>query len=273
MDIKTPPERLYFIDNLRVRIIILVVAHHAGQTFGPTGGFWVVYDTERIGMLGPFFYVNASFFMGLLFFISGYFSACSCDRKGAVRFLRTRLRRIGIPLLFFALAVNLPVSHSATGVQLTFFQYVTSPHLWVWRLLYSHLWFLGHLIVYACGYTTIRLLFSHDSTNNAVRGGVPRHRSIMIYVISLGIVSSIVRIWFPQDRWVVLLVPWEFAHLVIGLQKAVIGLSMPTFAKFVFVTVFGVLISFSISHFIKMLSYQVLKTRQNRKSHTTSPLP
>jgi glucan biosynthesis protein C len=38
MDIKTPPERLYFIDNLRVRIIILVVAHHAGQTFGPTGG-------------------------------------------------------------------------------------------------------------------------------------------------------------------------------------------------------------------------------------------
>ena len=40
MEIKKQSERLYFIDNIRAWIIMLVVAHHAGQAFGPTGGFW-----------------------------------------------------------------------------------------------------------------------------------------------------------------------------------------------------------------------------------------
>ena len=102
MDIKKQSERLYFVDNVRVWIIMLVVAHHAGQAFGPTGGRWFIFNTEQVRMLDSFFYVNASFFMGLLFLISGYFSASSFDRKGFGRFLKDRLRRIGIPLLFFA---------------------------------------------------------------------------------------------------------------------------------------------------------------------------
>ena len=179
MDVKTPPERLYFIDNLRVCIIILVVAHHAGQAFGPTGGAWFVFNTEQVRMLGAFFYVNASFFMGLLFLISGYFSAFSYDRKGAGRFLRDRLRRIGIPLLFFALVVNLPVSHSAAPVRLTFFQYVIRPCIWEWRIVYAHLWFLGHLLVYAFGYAIVRLIFSHDPSKNEGKAPVPSHLGIL----------------------------------------------------------------------------------------------
>ena len=350
---------------------MLVVAHHAGQAFGPTGGFWVVYNTERVGMLGSFFYVNASFFMGLLFLISGYFSAFSYDKKGAGRFLKDRLRRIGIPLLFFALVVNLRVSYSAVEAQLTFFQYVIRPHIWDWRLMYSHLWFLGHLLVYAFGYAIIRLVFSRDPSKNAGKAPVPGHWGILIYVIALGIVSPLVRARFPQDRWVVLVVPWEVAHvpqylslyvlgifafrhdwfrklpdrtgmiwlwigiaaagsvyaisalrlarffpsvtstggkvlfsliwnireafiatglsvglltwfrkrfnrqgrlmaamsadsyfvyiihiyLVIGLQTVIIGLNMPAFIKFFLVTVFGVIICFSISHLVKMLPF------------------
>jgi peptidoglycan/LPS O-acetylase OafA/YrhL len=60
MEIKKQSERLYFIDNVRVWVIMLVVAHHAGQAFGPTGGDWFIYNTERVRMLGTFFYVNAS---------------------------------------------------------------------------------------------------------------------------------------------------------------------------------------------------------------------
>ena len=348
-----------------------MVAHHAGQAFGPTGGFWVVYNTERVGMLGSFFYVNASFFMGLLFLISGYFSAFSYDKKGAERFLKDRLRRIGIPLLFFALVVNLRVSYSAVEAQLTFLQYVIRPHIWDWRLMYSHLWFLGHLLVYAFGYAIIRLVFSRDPSKNAGKAPVPGHWGILIYVIALGIVSAVVRARFPQDRWVVLLVPWEVAHvpqylslyvlgifafrhdwfrklpdrtgmtwlwigiaaagsvyattalrlarffpsvtstggkvlfsliwnimeafiatglsvglltwfrkrfnrqgrlmaamsadsyfvyiihiyLVIGLQTVIIGLNMPAFIKFFLVTVFGVILCFSISHLVKMLPF------------------
>ncbi len=33
-----PTPRFYFLDNLRVALIILVIAHHVGQAYGPTGG-------------------------------------------------------------------------------------------------------------------------------------------------------------------------------------------------------------------------------------------
>jgi fucose 4-O-acetylase-like acetyltransferase len=224
MEIKQQSERLYFIDNVRVWIIMLVVAHHAGQSFGPTGGDWFIYNTERVRMLGSFFYVNASFMMGLLFLISGYFSVFSYDRKGAGQFLKDRLRRIGIPLLFFALVVNLGNSYSAAGTQLTFLQYVIRPHIWEWRSVYGHLWFLGHLLVYAFGYAIIRLIFSRDPSKNAGKAPVPGHWGILIYVIALGIVTSLVRIRFPQDRWVVLMVPWELAHVPQYLSLFVLGI-------------------------------------------------
>ena len=39
--------RLHFIDNMRVGLITLVVAHHAGQPYGPTGGQWPLFSHDR----------------------------------------------------------------------------------------------------------------------------------------------------------------------------------------------------------------------------------
>jgi fucose 4-O-acetylase-like acetyltransferase len=224
MAIRKEAGRLYFIDNVRVWIIMLVVAHHAGQAFGPTGGDWLVFNAEQVKILGSFFYVNASFFMGLLFLISGYFSAASYERKGAGRFLKDRLRRIGIPLLFFALAVNLILSYPAAGTQLNFLQYVIRPHLWEWTIVYAHLWFLGHLLVYAFGFVILRMIFPRNASRVAEKGPTPGHWGILVYVVALGIVTSLVRIWYPIDRWVVLLVPWEPAHVPQYLSLYVLGI-------------------------------------------------
>jgi glucans biosynthesis protein C len=40
--------------------------------------------------LGPFFGLNAAFFMGFIFFIAGYFSPGSFERKGASKFVGSR---------------------------------------------------------------------------------------------------------------------------------------------------------------------------------------
>src|SRR3972149_158133 len=76
--------RLAFLDTLKVGLTVLVIAHHAGQAYGPTGGDWPIFSPERSPLLGPFFAVNAAFFMGLFFLISGYFVPLAFDRKGAV---------------------------------------------------------------------------------------------------------------------------------------------------------------------------------------------
>jgi len=38
---------LYYLDNLRVAVIILVIAHHVGQAYGPTGGWWPIQEATR----------------------------------------------------------------------------------------------------------------------------------------------------------------------------------------------------------------------------------
>lgn len=48
---KNNSDRLYFIDNIKIALIMLVVAHHAGQAYGP-GGWWYFIEDESINWLG-----------------------------------------------------------------------------------------------------------------------------------------------------------------------------------------------------------------------------
>src|SRR5215813_6790481 len=128
--------RLDYLDALKVVLTVLVIAHHAGQPYGPTGGRWPIFEAERAAILGPFFSVNAAFFMGLFFLISAYFLPTSFDRKGAASFLGDRFVRLGIPLavgyaVFSALEQKLDV---------------------------AHLWFVAHLLAYALLYAAWRVL-------------------------------------------------------------------------------------------------------------------
>lgn len=51
---KLKNERIHFIDNIKIALIMLVVAHHAGQAYGP-GGWWFHIDDESMNWLGKFF--------------------------------------------------------------------------------------------------------------------------------------------------------------------------------------------------------------------------
>ena len=89
------PNRMFYLDTLRIVLTILVIAHHVGQAYGPTGGYWPVQEAVRAPILGPFFMVNRSFFMSLFFMISGYFMVGAYDRHGFGAFIRSRAVRLG----------------------------------------------------------------------------------------------------------------------------------------------------------------------------------
>ncbi len=74
--------RLFFINNLRIGLIALVVAHHVGQAYGPTGGWWYITNPEGAPVLGAFFTVNRSFFMSLFFHDLGLFPSSVLRQKG-----------------------------------------------------------------------------------------------------------------------------------------------------------------------------------------------
>lgn len=176
--------------------MMVMIAHHAAQPYGPTGGWWPIQETTRAAILGPFFMVNRSFGMSLFFMIAGYFAVMSCDKSAPRGFLKNRLIRLGIPLLVFALIVLLQVFvFGATEGQL-------GP---VFPIDVLHMWFVEHLLVYSVIYAVWRMLRPHRADTPQKPAALPGYGVILAFAFGLAVVSGVVRIWFPIDRWVYLL--------------------------------------------------------------------
>jgi glucan biosynthesis protein C len=212
-----PVKRLYYLDNLRVALIILVIAHHVGQAYGPTGGFWPIQEATRASILGPFFTVNRSFFMSLFFMISGYFTVMACDDKRLGAFFRSRLLRLGMPVLVFGL-VMIPV-------QLFLLKPADGGSPSAWPVDVGHLWFLEHLLIFSGVYVLWRMYRKTPSATAIDGSNPPGYLAIVVFALLLAVVSGVVRIWFPIDKWVYLLgfikvafadVPRDLSFFIIG---------------------------------------------------------
>src|SRR5450759_5092359 len=105
-----PKNRLLFIDNIRILLILLVILVHLAITYGAPVGSWY-YHEGKPGMIENVFYIcflgiSQSFFMGFFFMLSGYFTPGSYDKKGAWHYFKDRLIRLGIPLLFYIIFID-----------------------------------------------------------------------------------------------------------------------------------------------------------------------
>ncbi|MGG6241235.1 acyltransferase family protein [Nodosilinea sp. AN01ver1] len=213
----TPSSRLWFVDNVRVLLIMLVIAHHAGQPYGPTGGMWLIFNPERADILGAFFATNAAFFMGFFFLISGYFVPGAYTRKGAKVFLKQRFWQLGIPILFFALLVFPLIFYFTQSGELSFRQFYFGVYLGRGQIQVGHLWFLVHLLFYAICYVLWRKIAKRNAASELDQPIMPppQHGLILTYLAALAIVTYIIRIPYPIDTWQGLLwiIPTEIAHL------------------------------------------------------------
>ncbi len=149
-------ERDIAIDYLRAFIIILVVFLHAALAYTSFSTFnkarYVdssapVVDANRWPFLDLFVLFYDTFFMALLFFISGLFTISSLERKGSEGFFIARLQRLGIPFVIASLFIaplafwpsySLAVSESRTPYLVRFFMsdgWPVGPPWFLWVLL------------------------------------------------------------------------------------------------------------------------------------------
>jgi peptidoglycan/LPS O-acetylase OafA/YrhL len=151
------------IDYLRAFVVFLVVTFHstlAYLPYAPAPGQFVggqeawrafpVMDVQRSRAAGTFLLINDTFFMALMFFVSGLFIWQSLRGKGSISFLRDRILRLGIPFLF-GVSVILPIAHFASYLQSSggpgFGDYWRA---W-WALSYwpsGPMWFISMLLVF-----------------------------------------------------------------------------------------------------------------------------
>ena len=126
---ENPRTRLLYIDNIRWTMIILVISMHAADTYSLFRNWYFVdrrpLSPATILVFGAWQMYVQAFFMGLLFFIAGFFVPSSFERKGALGFLRDRTIRLGIPVLLYMFAIGPAteyyVAHSWTSTRPTSF--------------------------------------------------------------------------------------------------------------------------------------------------------
>lgn len=213
--------RIVYVDVIKVFLTCLVVAHHAGQAYGPTGGVWVVSDKSSVDWLGKFFFINASYMMGLYFFISGYFMVFSLNRKSTSQFIKDRLTRLGIPLLVFTFLVFLPFNYSSAQTEKSIIAFFADIYMNKPPLATGHLWFVASLLVYSFIY----ILFDRRRPNKKdVQLKPLKSYYIVLYIVSLTIVSAVVRLKYPIDTWRTWLIPVEVAHIPQYLSLFFIGI-------------------------------------------------
>jgi glucans biosynthesis protein C len=130
--------RLLFIDNLRWSIIILVLSMHAADTCSPIGS-WYFVDRKPLSTGTLLFFAAwqtylQAFFMGLLFFIAGFFVPSALDRKGLGKFVSDRAFRLGLPVLFYLFILGpiteYYVAQSWTSNKSTSFANEWIKHIW-----------------------------------------------------------------------------------------------------------------------------------------------
>jgi glucan biosynthesis protein C len=196
--------RLLFIDNIRRTMVILVLTMHATDTYSPFGNWYYTDRADSSFGTIVFFAIYQSFlqafFMGLLFFVSGYFTVQAWERKHAAAFIRGRFVRLGIPTLLYMLVIG-PLT-----------QYFLShtwgtggfAHQWLihlrdgeWLSETGPMWFCAALLVFSLSFvliqTTGRRVSPRENTH-------PNHKAMIAFIIVTSVSTFLVRIVTPENK-------------------------------------------------------------------------
>ncbi len=99
--------RLGYVDTIKGLVVGGVIVAHAGMTYGLVGS-WPYRETPMLSLPTPLavlFGAAVTVGMSVLFLLAGLFTPPAVDRKGERRFLGDRLRRLGIPIAVYLLAI------------------------------------------------------------------------------------------------------------------------------------------------------------------------
>ena len=214
----TQKERMFYLDNVRIYLTILVILHHATLAYGGMGG-WAVRDviTDELSpiLFTVFNALNQSYFMTAFFLLAGYFTPRSLERKGSKNFLVDRIIRLGIPLLIYTtLIINL------NGFMITRF-YLDVPFQFVWSYQPGHLWFLQLLFLFALIYVIFKL-FKKEATNMEDRA-LPSDGIIWIVVILLSFFTFLMRLAYPIGETILNVQPGHISHYLFAFFIGIIA--------------------------------------------------
>jgi glucans biosynthesis protein C len=229
--------RLRYIDNLRIVLISIMVLGHLAVTYGAAGGGWF-YD-EKVpesmasgAVLTLYTLIAQSFTLAFFMMISSYFNPPSYDRKGAGAFVKDKLKRLGLPLVFYWAVIN-PLMVLLIRVfegQPPIPPDVSFLSFWIHSTSVGPMWFVEALLIFSLVYVLWRLAMTRRSREASqprspgqVDGKAPGNGAMALFALVVGLVTFAVRLAWPVDH---LLEPLHFklgqfpqyvAYFVVGI--------------------------------------------------------
>jgi glucan biosynthesis protein C len=154
--------RLAYLDNLKVLLVIGVIAVHSAITYGVDGSWYLEdYDSMTdvsVGVLTVFVAVGFLFGLGAFFLIAGRLSGPSLDRKGPARFVRDRLVRLGIPVVFYVLLIAPVMEYVKARDEGEHEGFLSFARAELSDPAPGPTWFLEALLVFSLAYALVRAL-------------------------------------------------------------------------------------------------------------------
>jgi len=210
------PPRLAFIDNIRWSMIVLVLSMHAVDTYSPFGN-WYYVDRQPTGLGTKLFFgvyqsFLQAFFMALLFFVAGYFSAPAFDRKGFAPFVRDRFLRLGLPTLLYMLVIGPLTQYFLSW---TWGDGGFAHQWWVhlkdgeWLSETGPMWFCAALLVISIGYGLARLSGWKESARAI------RPEGIALFIAVMALATFLVRVVISGEKSVLNMHPGDFPQYIL----------------------------------------------------------
>jgi len=219
---------------------MLVLLHHLMVIYAGTGNW--IYTEGNPGVVvnalgGWFCATNQAYFMELFLLISAFFIPGSYDRKGAGRFLKDRLVRLGIPLLIYCWIINplfvwvlkyrdiMPLWRFFPG------EYFSGGQI----LGQGPLWFVETLLIFSLIYILWRVATRSRKVKTTKETKFPRNGIIVLFALLLGLSGFIVRLFWVMDVD----------------SFGLLNLQLPFFAQYIALFIIG-LVAYRNNWFLKL---------------------
>ncbi len=174
------PTRLDFLDWVRVGAFGLLIFYHIGMFY--VSWDWHAKSDHASPWAEPLMMLSSPWRLTLLFLVSGIATRFMADRLPPGKLIRSRLKRLGIPLLFGMAVVVPPQSYVEVvekiaypgsywqfwGQYLSFYQGFCRDGDCLILPTWNHLWFVAYLLVYTL-ILSMLLMISRDWLRSSSR--------------------------------------------------------------------------------------------------------
>jgi len=170
------PDRRYDIDWLRLMAVFLLFFFHAACIFHPWSDYYIKNDQLSPVITYIFVWAVGHWHMSLFFILAGASTYFALQKRSGVEYVKERLKRLFIPLIFGTLVLVPPLSYlgllnhsdysqSFIAWFASFFHLQTTDlsGYFLGGLTVGHLWFILHLFVYSLIALPLFLYFNRDS--------------------------------------------------------------------------------------------------------------